>query len=350
MKYNLAFIGFGTVGQGLAKILVEKKGLLKNEQNFEFNVVAISDIEKGSIFNEKGLDLEKLLQLAQKTGKIEGYKNGEKGLSSLETIEKTDVDIVVEATWTNLENGEPGITHIRRALESGKHVVTTNKGPIALAYHELVAKAKKHKVFIRFEGTVLSGTPAINLALEDLAGTDVKSVRGIVNGTTNYILTQMEGGVSYKEALETAQKLGYAEADPTMDVEAWDPVAKITILSNAVMDGNVQVRDVERIGIKNITTDDVREAQKEGKRIKLIASAWYEDGKIKAKVSPEKVPLTDVLAHIRGTLNALIFNTDVLGEVTIVGPGAGGKEAGYALLSDMLAINRYLSGSQLSKA
>ena len=350
MKYNLAFIGFGTVGQGLAKILVEKKGLLKKEQNFEFNVVAVSDIEKGSIFNEEGLDLEKLLQLAQKTGKIESYKDGEKGLSSLETIEKSAADIIIEATWTNLESGEPGITHIQRALESGKHVVTTNKGPIALAYHELVAAAKKHNVFLRFEGTVLSGTPAINLALEDLAGADVKSIRGILNGTTNYILTQMEGGVSYKEALKKAQKLGYAEADPKMDVEAWDPVAKITILSNVVMGGNVKVKDVERTGIKNIAVSDIKEAQKEGKRIKLIASAWREGGKIKAKVSPEKVPLNDVLAHICGTLNALTFNTDMLGEVTIVGPGAGGKEAGYALLSDMLAINRYFSRGRLRKA
>lgn len=343
MKYNLAFIGFGTVGQGLAKILVEKKGLLKKEHNFEFNVVAISDIKKGSIFNEKGLELEKLLRFAQKTGKIEGYKDGEKGLSSLETIEKPIVDIIIEATWTNLESGEPGITHIKKALESGKHVVTTNKGPIALAYHELAATAKKHNVFLRFEGTVLSGTPALNLSLEDLAGADIKSVRGILNGTTNYILTQMENGVPYKEALETARKLGYAEADPKMDVEAWDPVAKITILSNAVMGGNVSVKDVERVGVTGITLKEIKEAQKEGKRIKLIAKAWREGGEIKSKVSPEKVPLTDVLAHIGGTLNALTFNTDVLGEVTIVGPGAGGTEAGYALLSDMLAINRYFS-------
>jgi len=346
MIYHLAFIGFGIVGQGLAKILVDKKPLLEEKYDFEFNVVAVSDIRKGSVFNEDGLNLEKLLQLAQKTGTIKDYEGGRKDLSSTEIIEKSNADIILEVTWTNLETGEPGLTHIKKALAAGKHVVTTNKGPIALAYRELMQIAKAHNVFLRFEGTVLSGTPAINLALEDLAGAYVKSIRGIVNGTTNYILTQMEAGASYREALKTAQKLGYAEADSAMDVEAWDPVAKITILANVVMGGDLKVKDVERMGITGVTIEEIKAAQKEGKRIKLIAKAWREDGEIKAKVSPEKVPLTDVLARIGGALNALTFDTDVLKEVTIVGRGAGGIEAGYALLSDMLAINRYLGGTR----
>ncbi|MEM3694978.1 MAG: homoserine dehydrogenase [Candidatus Bathyarchaeia archaeon] len=344
MKYNLAFIGFGNVGQGLATILADKKAMLKERYGFDFQVVAISDIKKGSIYNEAGLKLKEILRLARKTGTIEDYEGGRKDLSSIEIIEKSNADIVLEATWTNLENGEPGLTHIKKALENGKHVATTNKGPIALAYHELMRTAKAHNVFLRFEGTVMSGTPAINLALEDLAGAHVNTVRGIVNGTTNYILTRMEKGATYKGALEEAQRLGYAEADPTMDVEAWDPVAKIIILANVVMGGSLKVKDVEREGITKITLSDIKAAKKAGERIKLIAKAWRESGKVKAKVSPEKVPLTDVLAHIEGTLNALTFNTDVLGDVTVVGRGAGGIEAGYALLSDMLAIHRYLSG------
>jgi homoserine dehydrogenase len=346
LRYNLAFIGFGNVGQGLASILADKKNMLKKKYGFEFQVVAISDVKKGSIYNERGLKLEEILQLAKKTGTIKGYNEGKRGLSSIEIIEKSNADIMLEATWTNLENGEPGLTHIRRALECGKHVATTNKGPIAIAYRQLKQIAKSHDVFLRFEGTVMSGTPAINLALEDLAGAHVNAIRGIVNGTTNYILTQMEKGATYKEALGEAQRLGYAEADPTMDVEAWDPVAKITILANVVMGGNLRVKDVEREGITRIAPDDVIAAKKKDKRIKLIAKAWRENGKVKTKVSPEKVPLTDILAHIEGTLNALTFHTDVLGEVTVVGRGAGGIEAGYALLSDMLAIHRCISGKK----
>lgn len=343
MRYNLAFIGFGNVGQGLAKILVNKRAFLEKEYDFEFNVIAVSDIKKGVILNEDGLDLDKILQLAQKKGTIGAYENGRKDLSSIEIIETGALDIIIEATWTNLKTGEPGLTHIERALSQGKHVVTTNKGPIALAYHKLMQTAKAHNVFLRFEGTVLSGTPAINLTLEDLAGAHVNSIRGIVNGTTNYILTQMETGQSYKKALETAQKLGYAEADPAMDVDAWDPTAKITILANAVMGGSLKVEDVDRRGITEVTIEEIKEAQKEGKRIKLIAQAWRNKGKVTARVSPEKLLFTDVLAHIGGTLNALTFDTDVLKEVTVVGRGAGGIEAGYALLSDMLAINRYLA-------
>jgi len=343
VKFNLAFIGFGVVGQGFAQLLVNKRELLRRKYGLEYNVVAISDVAKGSVLDEAGLSLTSILDLVKKTGSIEGYEGGRKGLSSLETIKESPSDVIVEVTWTNLKTGEPGLTHIRESLTSGKHVITTNKGPIALAYHELKQLGDAHHVFLRFEGTVLSGTPALNLGMEDLAGLDVASVRGIVNSTTNYILTEMERGKSYAEALKEAQRLGYAEADPTMDVEGWDAVGKIVILANTVMDGNLKVTDVERTGIAGLTLEDVERAKMERTKIKLIAQAWRKDGVVEAKVSPERMPLTDFLAHVEGTLNALTFTTDGLGEVTIVGRGAGGIEAGHALLSDLIAINRLLT-------
>ncbi|KPV64538.1 MAG: homoserine dehydrogenase [Candidatus Bathyarchaeota archaeon BA1] len=343
MRLNLAFIGFGVVGQGFAQILVNKRALLRRKYNLEYDVVAISDVMKGSVLDEAGLDLPSILDIVRKTGSVDGYEGGRKGLSSLETIKGSNADVIVEATWTNLKTGEPGLTHIRESLTSGKHVITTNKGPIALAYHELKQLAKQHHVFIRFEGTVLSGTPALNLGSEALAGLHIHSMRGIVNGTTNYILTQMEEGKGYVEALREAQRLGYAEADPTMDVEGWDAVGKIVILANAVMDGNLKVGDVERTGITGVTLEDVERARLKGRRIKLIAQAWQEDDEIKARVSPERIPQKDLLAQVGGTLNALIFATDGIGEVAIIGRGAGGIEAGHGLLSDLIAINRHLS-------
>lgn len=345
MKFDIAFIGFGTVGQGLAQILVDKRDFLRKKYDFKYKVVAVSDFKKGSILDKRGLDLFKLLKIVKKTGTIHGYKCGRKGLSSLETIEESGADIIIEVTWTNLETGEPGLTHIKKSLAAGKHVATTNKGPIALAYNQLKRIAEANKVFLRFEGTVLSGTPVLNFTLENLAGARIDSVRGIVNGTTNYILSQMETGKSYHEALREAQRLGYAEADPTMDVEGWDAVAKATILANTTMGGNVRVKDVKRVGITKIGIPDIKSAQREGKKIKLIAKVWHENGKTKAKVSPENVPLTNILAHIDGSLNALTFSTDVHGDITVIGRGAGGGEAGYALLSDMLAMNRYLRAS-----
>jgi homoserine dehydrogenase len=343
MMYNLAFIGFGNVGQGLARILVNKKAFLRAEYGFEFKTVAVSDIRKGSILDEEGVDLERLLQLAKETGTIIGCREGQRSISSMEIVEKNLADVIIEATWTNLETGEPGLTYIRKALAAGKHVVTTNKGPIALAYRELKQLAEEHNVFLRFEGTVLTGTPTINLVFEDLAGAYVKSIRGILNGTTNYVLTQMEMGMSYEKALEKAQKLGYAEADPTMDVDAWDPTAKITILSNVAMNADLKVKDVERTGMRDVTVQEIKSARKQGKRIKLMAKAWREGDKVCAKVAPEKVPSNEILARIGGVLNAVTFETDFLKYITIVGPGAGGTEAGYALLNDLLMINRYLS-------
>lgn len=343
MKFNLAFIGFGVVGQGFAQLLVSKRDLLLRKYGLEYNVVAISDVTKGSVLDEDGLSLPSILDLVRKTGSIEGYVGGRKGLSSLETIKDSPADVIVEVTWTNLKTGEPGLTHIKESLASGRHIVTTNKGPIAVAYHELKQLADAHHVFLRFEGTVLSGTPALNLGLEDLAGLDIASVRGIVNSTTNYVLTEMDRGRSYADALKEAQRLEYAEADPTMDVEGWDAVAKIVILANTMMEANLKVMDVERTGITGHTLEDVERAKLAGTKIKLIAQAWRKGGVVKAKVSPERMPLTDFLAHVDGTLNALTFTTDGLGEVTIVGRGAGGIEAGHALLSDLIAINRYLS-------
>lgn len=343
-KYNLAFIGFGTVGQGLARLLRDKGGLLREKHGFEYAVVAVSDVVKGSVYHRDGLDLEKLLSLVQKQGVIHDYPEGVKGWDSLRTIREAGADIIVEVTYADLKTGEPAITHVWTALSHGKHVVTTNKGPAALALKELLALAAEKGVFFKFEGTVLSGTPAINMGLRDLAGTEVSRIRGILNGTTNFILTQMEEGKDYQEALSRAQELGYAEAKPDVDVEGWDAVAKIVVLANVLMGADLRVDQVERMGITGLTLADIEEARGKGRRWKLIAQAWREDEGVKARVAPEQVPLQDLLAHIQGVTNALTLVTDALGEVTIIGPGAGGREAGYALLSDMLDIHRSLVG------
>jgi homoserine dehydrogenase len=342
LKFRIVFLGFGTVAQGLAKILVEKATALKKLYDFDFTAMAVSDKVKGSILNNRGLDLEKILALAKQGLSLQEYAGGTKGLSSLDTIKKADATMLVEATWTNLQDGEPGLTHIRTALKRGLHVVTSNKGPIAIAYPELAALARSKRCNLRFEATVMSGTPAISLATEALAGATVKSIRGILNGTTNYILTEMESGTTYADALKRAQELGYAEVDPTGDVEAWDPTAKIVILANVLMSGKVKTAEVPREGITKLTSTDVESARKDEKTIKLIAKAYREDDQVKAQVQPERLPLTDMLSHVSGVLNAITITTDVQPDVTIIGPGAGGDSAGYALLSDMLAINRTL--------
>jgi homoserine dehydrogenase len=339
MSYRLGFIGFGVVGQGLAALLKEKKEFLKEKFGLEYTVTAISDPVKGSVYQEQGIDLKRALALVDSDGNLSKYEQGTKGWDSVKTITDSNANVIIEVSPTNIENGEPGITHIREALAHKKHVITTNKGPIALFYRELVDLARKHNVGLKFEGTVLSGTPAINLSLDALAGADVHEVKGIMNGTTNYILTKMAEGQTYEAVLKEAQRLGYAETKPDADVKGWDAQAKAVILANVLMGGDLKPSDVPTKGITEITVDDIEAAKKDGKRYKLIGKAWKEGGKVKAQVSPEIVGADDFLYHVTGVTNALTFSTDVLGKVTVVGPGAGKKETGFSLLVDLINLH-----------
>jgi len=343
MHFKLAFIGFGTVGQGLTEILLEKKDMLAHKYNFRYTIVAISDIVKGSVYDKNGLDMAKILDLVKASKKLDEYPTGVKGLNSLDTIKETNADTIVEVTYTDVKTGEPALTHIKTALGAGKNVVSTNKGPVVNQAVKLLKMAESNNAHYGFEGVVLAGTPALNLARLSLAGNKINGFKGILNGTTNYILTRMEEGMSYDNALKKAQELGYAEADPTGDVEGLDALGKVVILSNVVLGKNIGWKDVERKGITEITKEDVEKAKAEGKRWKLIGSAEVQpDGSVKAKVWPEKLPLSDPLAGVSEAINALTYLTDELGPITIVGPGAGRRETGFSLLIDLLEINRKL--------
>ncbi len=246
--------------------------------------------------------------------------------------------MMVEVTYTDLKTAEPATTHIRTAIDRGMHVVTSNKGPPALHYQELRSLADMAGVRFLFEGTVMSGTPLLNLIRETLAGSKISEIRGILNGTTNYILTRMEEGMTYETALKKAQELGYAEAVPDADVLGWDALAKVTILANVVFGQALKPFDHPCTGITEITPDDIAAARKRGKRYKLIGRVWEERGRVKVSVGPEEVEFTHPLASVGGATNALTISTDTLGEITIVGPGAGKRETGYSLLIDLLHV------------
>lgn len=344
MHFKLAFVGFGVVGQGLTEILLEKKEMLKKKYNFEYTIVAISDIMKGSIYVENGLDMDKILDIVKEDKKLDEYPSGIKGWDSLKTIKQTNADTIIEVTFTDVKTGMPALTHVKTALKAGKNVVSTNKGPVVKMANSLLDLATSNNVYYGFEGVVMSGTPVLNLAKWTLAGNKIKSFKGILNGTTNYILTRMEEGMAYKDALKKAQEIGYAEADPTGDVEGLDALGKVVILSNVVLGKNIGWEDVKRKGITEITPNDIKTAKVDGKRWKLIGGAEIQpDGSVKAKVWPEKISLNDPLAGINEAINALTFNTDELGSITIVGPGAGKRETGFSLLIDLLELNRIKS-------
>ena len=335
---RLLFIGFGTVGQGLAELLGRKKEFLSNAYGLEVQVVGIADKIKGSVYNPEGIDVQEALKLADTGGVLADLSGDEFEGDALDMIRSAEADVMCEATYTDIETGEPATSHIRLALEKGMHVVTTNKGPVALNYKDLNGLAQEKGVLFLFEGTVMSGTPLINFIRENLAGCDIQEIKGILNGTTNYILTRMEEGLSYEDALRKAQELGYAEAVPDADVLGWDALAKVTILAKYVFGAEAKPFDYPCEGITGITAASISEARARDKRFKLIGKVWREGSLVKASVAPEEVDLTHPLASVMGATNAVTITTDALGDVTVVGPGAGKKATGYSMLVDLITI------------
>lgn len=343
MPHRVAILGFGQVGQGFAEIVLERGETLSRLYGLDVRVVSISDTLLGAVHHPDGLDLAEALRAVKESRSLDAYPSSpglQRGWDSFRMIRETNADTVLELTYTDIRTGQPAIDHTRAAFEAGRNVVTSNKGPVALAYAELAALARSRGVRWGFEGTVMSGTPAIRMALVSLAGNEIRAVRGILNGTTNYILTRMEDGLSFDEALAEAQRLGYAEADPTNDVDGYDALAKVVILANVVMGEPLAVADVEREGIRHLTADDVRRAREEGCRWKLIGEARRVDGRVVASVGPRKIPVSDPLASVGGAVNAITYECDLSGPITLVGAGAGRVETGFAILADLLNIVR----------
>ncbi|MEV8369897.1 homoserine dehydrogenase [Microbacterium sp. NPDC064584] len=338
-RHDIALIGFGGVARALAETIRDRGEELTRELGFELRVVAITDLRLGSLMVADGIDLDAVLRMpAGET--FAGKHGGTAAPQNDYVIRNTTADIVVEATFTNPIDGEPAVSHVRAALESGKSVTTTNKGPVALAGTELNRIAAENGVTFAYEGAVVSGTPVLRLAEKTLAGLQINAVRGILNGTSNYVLGQMELGMTLEDAVAEAQALGYAEADPTADIEGSDVQLKVVILANELLGANLTTADVQRRGISEVTAADIVQAAAEGKRWKLVGSAFRNAaGGVTAGVEPVALPVGDPLAGVSGPTNAVSFDTDMLGTVTVSGPGAGRVETAFALLSDIIAIN-----------
>lgn len=348
MKHlRLSIVGFGVVGQGLAELLVSKRKLLLQHYDLDVKVVSIANARHGFLYREDGLHLLTVLELAAQKRPLTEHPGIQHWTNALEGLRATGGDVLAEASWTNLHDAEPGMSHIRAALSQGMHVITANKGPVALAANELLALALQHGVQLRMESTVMAGTPVLSTIREGMAGARVRAIRGILNGTTNYILTAMAAGRSYAEVLKEAQKQGYAEADPTADVEGYDAVAKVLILASVVFGHTLKPDQVIRRGITTVTKEQVQQAVNEGKRVKLVASLQVVSDigstPLEARVEPVALPVSDPLARVDGVMNAITFQTDTLSDVTVIGPGAGRLQTGQGLLADLIAVAHPLS-------
>ena len=342
---RLILVGFGTVGRGVAASLLDA-GPELDRRGCRPEVVAIIDPVVGSVHRADGLDLEQLLELADAGRPLAEANGADPAPAMPELLDVAAADVLVEVTPTNLKTGEPGLSHLRQALAAGLHTVTTNKGPVALAHDELRDQAAAAGLEFRFEGTVMSGTPVLNLCEMGLAGAGIRAIRGIVNGTCNFILSEMEEGAGYEEALTSAQEKGYAETDPNGDVEGWDAAAKALILANCVLDAGLELGDVERTGIAGINRSIVDESRRRGRRWRLVASVEPRDGGWSARVAPEELDKDDPLASVVGAGNLLLFDTEALGPVVITGPGAGRRSTGHSVVADLLAIHRARRGGR----
>ncbi|MFZ2455157.1 MAG: homoserine dehydrogenase [Candidatus Altiarchaeia archaeon] len=328
---KLIIVGFGTIGKGVLEVLRMKRRYVAERYGADLVVAAVCEVT-GTLINPKGVDIDSALEYALK-GKLKEHPDW-KPVKSLDAIKDIEADIVLELTPGDIKTGEPGLSHILAALESGKNVVTSNKSPLALKFRELTALAEKKGLFLGYEATVGGAIPIINLYRDNLEINQVNSIYGILNGTSNFILTKMfEEDVALDTALKEAQELGIAERDPTYDINGVDTAVKLVILANSLMDKRISYKDISVTGIKEVSPDSLELAKKHGYAIKLIGDV------VNMEVSPRLVPLNHPL-NVSGTLNAIMLDTDIAGTLTLVGHGAGKIQTASSVFSDIMDIVR----------
>lgn len=320
--------GFGTVGQGFAEVLAMRSDFLRKRSGEDVVITGVMDSRTYAL-NSSGFDPIELVDRKKSTGKVgsETYTN------SVDVLKMANYDVLVEVSPTDVKTGGAGLPNIIQALESGKDVITVNKGPLALKFAELMSLAEKNGCELRFEGSVGGAMPIINLCRENMAGEDITSIRGIFNGTCNFILSKMDKGQPFEQALKEAQQMGYAETDPTNDVEGYDSACKVVILANSIFGRNVTFDDVKITGITGITEEAIALAASRNMVIRLIG----EVSDTKLEVGPRLIPKGHPLG-ISGTMNTAQIISDLAGPVTVSGRGAGRKETASAILSDLIAI------------
>jgi homoserine dehydrogenase len=322
---RVGIAGLGTVGASVARVIASKGAELTRQCGRDIVVTAVSARDRA---RDRGVDLSGAAWFAD----------------PVELAAKADIDVFVE-----LIGGDEGPSRasVKAALEAGRHVVTANKALLAKHGVSLAEIAERKGVLLNYEAAVAGGIPVIKTMREALAGNTVSRVFGILNGTCNYILTRMEKeGISFDACLKDAQRLGYAEADPTFDIEGHDTAHKLSILTSLAFGTKIAADDIYLEGISNITQADIRAAAELGYRIKLLGVAQRTDSGIEQRVHPTMVPTASVIAQVHGVTNAVAIETDILGELLLSGPGAGGNATASAVVGDIADIAKSRPGFQ----
>jgi len=348
MELTATFIGFGNVARAFARMLKDNQQELQTQYGLSLKTKGIATANHGCITSLSGVDLLEAAKCVEAGGQLTELRGAIRVADPLEVIDHCSADILFETTPLNVIDGEPATSHIRRALTRGLHVVTANKGPIAFAYSELKSLADEHAVSLRFEGTVMDGAPVFNLVERCLPGARVLSFSGVLNSTTNLILTRMESGLRFDESLAEAQRQGIAEANADHDIDGWDAAVKATALANVLFNADLRPIDVDRQGIRGVTNTAVETAVRDSQALRLIARGVKSDSGVSLKVGLESVPRESALGSLRGTSNVLILETDLMGEIAVVEYDPGVNQTAYGLLSDLIHIHERIARNQKS--
>ncbi|HHY12407.1 MAG TPA: homoserine dehydrogenase [Firmicutes bacterium] len=350
-EVRLNLIGFGNVGKALARILLDKGDEFRMSNRAVFKVTAIATGRHGYVVDPHGVDLARILSILASGEPLGGCSGRQVHPEAvLNIIKNAPGDAVVEMTPLNHETGEPAISYVKAALAAGKHVVSANKGPVALAYSDLACLAARHGLQFLFESTVMDGAPIFNMARYCLRGTRILGFKAILNSTTNFILGEMEKGCSFHDSIIEAQNEGFAEADSSMDIDGWDAAVKTAALSNVLLGVKITPRDVKRTGIRDVKQPDVAKALEEGKRIKLVAEAGFgglEAGQelsggcpdtFYAVVRPVYVDKASIFGQVNGATSCLVLKTGLMGDITLIEHAPTLTQTAYGVLNDLLEI------------
>ena len=329
---RIALLGFGPVGRSFAEILAVKGDALYRQYGVRLLITAAVDRTGGAV-DPAGLDAGALVA-AKRAGSVADYPGkGRRGLSGLDALSRSQVDVVFEATSVNMKDGEPGLSHVRAALSQGRSVVIANKGPLVLAYQALQTLAQATGAVIKFSATLGGSLPTYNIGARDLAGCTIERVDAILNGTSHYILSRMNAGDTYEAALLEAQRLEIAERDPRLDVEGWDAANKLVILANSILNQPTTLQDISVTGITHLTQKDLPMTM-------LGTAIRLPDGGYRLQVGPERLPDGHPLAALPPLSMGIVFHTDLVGPLVLSVNERGPKPTAAAMLRDTLEIVR----------
>jgi homoserine dehydrogenase len=341
-ELKLCVIGFGNAGREFCRLLLQKQTEIEEVYGYNVLVTDIATKSKGTLCNGRGIDLLRALKETETEGKF-AYDNPDiVHKDSVQAIKESLADVIVELSTLSIKDGQPAIAHIEEAFASGMHVITANKGPIAWDYKRLKGIAASKGLEFLHETTVMDGAPVFNLVRETLPGCGVIGFKGILNSTTNFILEEMEAGKGFNEALAEAQRRGFAEAEPSMDIDGWDAAAKTAAIVNVIMGGEITPMNVERMGIAHLTQGDIEAAKHGGKKIKLLCEGYRADGTVKGRVSPKLFDKADIFSNIDSTSSILSITTDLMGEICILERNPEIQQTAYGIYSDLLTLIKRL--------